>query len=1084
MEAGRDVLAQRRRRLTESQLAILQMRLRGSRDVGGEQDATPGRWPQGTAARLSSQQERFWFLAQMDPRADAPICARFRGPLDLQVFERSLTALVERHEVLRTRFSVGSDGVPRQYVDPAYQVSVRFEEVGTASEPESELHARIALCVQNDFDFSNSHLPFTLFRLGADDHVLFVPMQHANIDGSSVEILLHELSALYRAELEGTGASLSPLAATYAGYAEWQQARAETSQIRRQLDYWVRQLSDVPLSLDLPVDRPRLPGRRPVGADVALDLPASLRRGITARCSEEHVTSFMLLLAAFQVVVLRYTGARRFVVGCPVAGRTVPETESLVGCFINTLPMRADLVDDDERFSDLLGRVRRTALDAYDHQDVPIEKVIETLRPSRDSVLPPMSHLWFDMRSFHQPVSMPQIHGELVTVVPPPRFDLAVVIRESESQLSIAVEYPEDLFDAQTVQGMLDTYRAVLEAAVRDPQCPLRDLLAPSGGTRQEHGQARHNLSAPLPGHSFFARFLTAAHEQPQAPAVCAGDQTLTYRYLERRSVAVAARLLASGASAGATVGLLTQRGPDMLVALLGILGAGCAYLPLGDGTSPERSAELAAAAGLRHVLTTSADLTADLVLPEGAVVVTLPEEHAPSTRQTLAPAPMDAPAYVLFTSGTQGMPKAVVVDQAALASYLDAALATWPMGLGDRQLALAALDFDASVHELLIPLACGACVVLAEEHVRGDGPALARALTEGRITHLVATPTTLRLLADTSVQGLDTCLLSVGETLPVALAAALFKQFREVWNCYGTTETTVLSTAAQVRTPVGTRVPVGRPLPNSTVFVLDERGTAVPPGVVGEVWIGGSGVARGYLGDPKATTARFVPEPQAPGTRRYRTGDLGRVRADGQLEILGRTDNQLKINGIRIEAAEVERSLLQLPGVTAAAVQGRAEVAVPGGLQLVGYLVPRPGVQLDPTALLAELRRRLPRHLCPHTLLVLDALPVNRTGAKVDLAALPAPHPTLRPASSRDGAVLATTTEEIVLTAFRQVLGTSDLGVSDDFFLNGGRSLLAAAAVHQLNGHGLQATVRDLFDTPTARTLAARLQDSPERKL
>jgi amino acid adenylation domain-containing protein len=1040
---------------------------------------------------LSFAQERLWFLDRLEPGRAAYNIAQAveaRGPLDPAALAAALSGVAARHEALRTVFAETTTG-PVQVVRPTPSVPLPVADLSglPAALAEAEARRLEAEAAERPFDLAAGPLLRAgLILRGPGDHRLLLVLHHIVADGWSMGILVREAGALYGAARDGRPSPLPALPVQYADVALWQRRRLAGEAAAADLAWWRDRLAGAPPALDLPTDRPRpaVPSLR--GEVATADLPDGLAAAVSALARREGATPFMVLLAAFQALLARWTGQDDLTVGSPIAGRRHAEVEGLIGPFLNLLVLRADQ-GDDPAFRDALGRVRRTALGAYAHQDLPFERLVEELRPERDLGRSPLFQVLFALQNAPAaPVELPGLSlfsREVATGTA--KFDWTLVVGESEGGTTASLEFATDLFDRTTAERVLRHFRTLLKGAVADPGRRLSRLPLLDEAERGQILSEWNDTAAPLPEVCLHELFKAWTDRSPDAVALEHGGERLTYAGLAARVSRLARRLRASGVGPEVRVALLFERSADMVAALLGVLAAGGAYVPLDPGHPVARLRLILEDSGAA-VLLAGDGLPPDLV---GALTEGLPELEVLSlaaggreegscgfARPLAVP---DNLAYVLYTSGSTGRPKGVGVPHRAMVNFLTSMARQPGLGSADRLLAVTTLSFDIAGLELLLPLATGATVVIAGREEASDGALLAAALERSAATVLQATPSTWRMLFDagwTGRPGLTA--LCGGEVLPADLADRLTAATARVVNLYGPTETTVWSTLAEVR-PGASAPAIGRPIANTRVHVVDRRLEPVPPGASGELWIGGPGVARGYLGRPDLTAERFVPDPFAaePGARAYRTGDLARFRPDGELEFLGRIDHQVKVRGFRIELAEVEAALAALPGVRAAAAAVRE--AAPGDRRLVGYLVAEADA-CEPAVLRRRLSEVLPAFMVPSAFVRLEALPLTPNG-KVDRRALPAPG-----GSPRRGEHVPprTPVEEAVALLFKEVLDAGPVGATDDFFDLGGHSLLVARLAARLReSFAIDLSLRSLFLAPTVEGIARELLADPVRR-
>ncbi|MGC4894865.1 amino acid adenylation domain-containing protein [Micromonospora sp. DT31] len=1043
----------------------LDRRLRQGSVVPHRRPPAPSSRPQ--RIPLSFGQRRFWFLEQLhgpDGAAALPLAIRL-PEVDGAALTDALADLVTRHEILRTVYAV-TDGVPHQRIlDPEQAVPhVSMVDVGDAPPAAvlTELTAR-------PFDLAQAPpLHAYLVVGGTGGPLLLLVVHHIAADGWSMDVLSRDLRHAYAARLGGAAPDWRPLPVQYADYALWQTGRAQAD--AGQLDHWRAALADLPDELALPVDRPRPALPTGAGGTVSVTLDARLHERLLTVARGTGTTLFMVLQAGLAALLNRLGAGTDIPLGTPVAGRDDDVLDDLVGCFINFLVLRTD-TSGDPSLRALLERVRAVDLAAYGHADVPFERLVEELNPPRVATRHPLFQVVVSLLD-RVVTGTGDGAGDIPVDPANAQFDLFLecVQRRGEDGRPEGVDchlgYSADLFDRSSARRLLDRLHRLLAAATDDPDRPIGDLelLDPDEyADLDRHNRTRTPVAAGRISDWFSARATVAPH----APALLVGGRTVTYGELDARTNQLAHLLRARGVGPESVVAVGLPRGVDLVVALLAVLKSGAAYLPLDPDHPADRIRYVLDDAAAVLLLTdspTAARLPADggaarLLLddPGAAADVDRAPRHAPEPLGT----PLDA-AYVVYTSASTGPAKGVVVTHAALANLVAVMGREFGLTATDRLLASTTVAFDMAVPELYAPLACGAAVVLATDQ---DPFRLARLADESGATLLQATPSLWQSLLTAAPETVRRLRRYVGaEALTPGLAADLLRVGGPVTNLYGPTETTVWSTAAQLADPtVGATAtpPIGRPVANTRVFVLDARLRQVPAGVAGELYIAGDGLARGYLNRPGLTAQRFVACPFGPpGARMYRTGDLVRWGRGGQLEFLSRTDNQIKLRGYRIEPAEVEAALAAVAGVT------RAVVVVRDGL-LTAYVA---GSGLTDAEVRTAAAARLPRHMVPATVVVLDALPLTTNG-KVDRRALPAPVFATTATAPR------TPQERTLCDMFARVLGRAEVGVEDDFFALGGHSLLATRLLGLArSAFAADLTIRDLFQHPTPAALAARL--------
>ena len=1070
-------------------------RLDGSR--AGTRPALVARQP-GAELPLSFAQQRLWFLAQLAPGGIAynvPLVLRVEGALEAGVLARCLDDLIARHEVLRTSFA-GRDGQPVQQIAAAGRCELVVEDLdGVACALRwAAVEARARQEATGPFDLETGPLVRArLLRLAARDHVVLVVMHHIVCDGWSMEVLLHELEALYAAHLTGVEPALPALAVQYADFARWQRQWLVGGERDAQLRYWTQQLAGAPAVLELPLDRPRPRTQSFHGAYLTVPIGGDVARGLRALGRAEGVTLFMTLLAAYDVLLWRYTGQRDVVVGSPIAGRMVSEVEPLIGFFVNTLVLRVRLAPQ-RSFRALLGRVREVCLGGYAHQDLPFEQLVDALNPVRNLSHPPVFQVAFTLQNL--PPAGRELSGARVTAMDIDlgiaKFDLTLTVRETAGELLCAWEYNTDLFDAASVVRMAGHYLRLVEAAVAEPDLPVARLPFIDAAERHQLVVA-WNPAPALVGELFpHERFERQAQATPEAPAVIDGATELTYGELDRRANRLAWHLAELGAGPDVVVALCLDRSADMLIALLAVLKAGAAYLPLDPGHPAARvqftlddSAAAIAIVHARHepLVAGPPGGRARIVCLDRDRIASGPgDEVAPARRAT-----GEHLGYVIYTSGSTGTPKGAELRLTSLANVVGDMVTRLGLGPADRWVAATTLAFDIATLEMLAPLVSGGTLVIATREQATRGSELRALIETSGGTIFQGTPSTYRLLLEA---GLGRQPLQVrrwvcgGERVLADLVDRMAACGGQLINGYGPTETTIYSTVGELDPSA---ITIGRPVANTRIYILSDDLALQPIGVAGEIWIGGEGLGRGYRHRPALTAERFVPDPfgARPGARMYRTGDLGRWRADGRIECLGRTDDQVKVRGHRIELGEIESALANHPGVAACAAAVREDA--PGDMRLIAYLVPRDGVAAPGAPelrdLRAWLRTSLPEYMMPSRFVTLAALPYTPSG-KVDRNALPAPD------AERDQATFVAPRaglEAELAAIWAEVLRLGEggrvgqVGVTDNFFDLGGNSLLLQTVHTRIETRlGRQVPLVELFEFSTIAALAAHLAPGP----
>ncbi len=1033
----------------------------GARSGAREVAAPPiARATEAGPAPLSFAQQALWFLDRLAPGRstfNVSSAVRIAGPLDLAALARGFGEIVRRHESLRTTF-VARDGRPVQVVSDDGAFLLETEDLRGLAAPDREPEARRLAVEESRRPFDLGRGPLVrakVLRLGDAENVVLLSMHHIVTDGWSFGVAAGELAAIYDAFRQGRPSPLPELPIQGSDFARWQRSWLQGPVLDRLLAYWTGRLSGL-VALELPTDRPRPAIRHERGATRFFELGEDLSRSLLDLGRREGTTPFMTLLAGFQALLHRYSGQDDIAVGSPIANRNRAETEGLIGYFVNMLVLRGDL-SGDPSFRDLLVRTREAALGAFEHQDLPFDRLVEALHPGRDLSRTPLFQVMFVLQNNR----LPDVGRRDLAVAPfavgegtgTAKFDLTLAFVEADRGLSGSLEYDTGLFDPATIERMIDRFRALLAAVAADPARRLSDLPLATEAEQDLVLREWNRTGVALPGEACVHHLFEAqAARTPDAVALVDEGQSVTYRDLDARADRLARRIAARGAGPGASVGLFVERSIAMAVGILATLKAGAAYVPIDPAYPAERVALLLEDSAVRLVLTQAS--LAGRLAGQGAVEAIGIDADGGEAGPDVAPAPArpaDA-AYVIFTSGSTGRPRGVVVPHRGVVNHALAATRLFGLTPADRVLQFSSISFDIAVEELFPAWNAGATVVLRGDDAQLD-PAAFTAMVDREAITVLDLPTaywhawTAWLSATSAALPGSLRLVVVGGERALATSHAAWCSIagsgRVRWlNTYGPTETTVIATSYEpAGGPTTDDLPIGRPIANARAYVLDARLRAVPPGIPGELFVGGEGVARGYQGRPGLTAGRFLPDPfaTAPGARMFRTGDLARWRVDGQLEFLGRVDEQVKVRGFRVEPGEVEAALLAIDGVGRAAV-----VAVPherDGARLIAYVVPaRAGIEA--AGLRRGLRAKLPGHMVPSAFLLLAELPLTISG-KLDRRALPA----VAEAESGRGSTHLAPRDDLetrLAALWEDLLGVRPVGVRDNFFDLGGHSLLA----------------------------------------
>ena len=1028
---------------------------------------------------LSYSQERMLFMHLLDRSSSAYNIAgglQLDGHLDLDAVEGAIDDLIRRHEILRANYQLTAEG-PVQVLRTDPGVEVLRVDLLEAPDPATASDIAASELATAPFDLERDPLVrVSLHRLAPQRHRIVLCVHHIVADGWSLDVALQDFIHFYLARTGSVAQPLAPLPSQYVDFAAWQRAFLDSDQIREQMTYWGDRLAGAPSYLELPADRPRPERQGYEGDIVRVELTSKLVDRITEFGREQGATLFMVMLAALDVVLARHTGQFDICVGTPIANRNWRASEGLVGTFVNTLVMRTDC-GGDPTFIELIARVREVCLGAYDNQDVPFERLVETLQPDRDLSHSPLFQVFFDFQN----VRFPEVGPGNLRFRPVPvqrkasQFDLSLGFLDFGEGMLGAIEYRTDIFDRATIVRIAEHFMRVLEGAMKDPASRISQLPMLSTAERDDALVVPNATQADNDRFRFVHEVLESV--DPNAIALAFGDETVTYGMLERRKNHLAHHLRRLQVEPGVRVGVLLERGPTLLVALLATLQAGGAYIPLDPAYPPGRIATMLED-GRPEVVITDSKLASRV--PMGVPTMVLVDADAdriaayPDTPPRVELDDEDL-AYVNFTSGSTGRPKGVMIPHRALTNFLHAMAEEPACGPGERLLSVTTVSFDIAGLELYLPLVAGATVDIVPREVTVDAMRLREHIERTRPTLMQATPATWRMLVEAGWKGHgELRVLCGGEALPRDLANALLERADEVWNLYGPTETTVWSAAHRVE-PGDGPVSIGHAIRNTQLYVLGPHGEPVPTGTAGELYIGGTGVALGYIGQPTATVERFVPDTFAADedALMYRTGDALKRSADGTLEFLGRLDRQVKLRGFRIELPEIEAHLRRHPAVADAAVQ-LVERGV-GDARLIGYVVPRAATPQEED-IQRHCRESLPEYMIPSALVTLPEFPRTANG-KLDRKALPDPHQQ-GPTAELQRMGPRTALEGTLVQLWREVLGLSDVGVTQDFFKLGGHSLLAVRLfVRIAEETGATIPIGVLFEAPTIRELAQQIE-------
>jgi amino acid adenylation domain-containing protein len=1039
---------------------------------------------------LSFAQQRLWFLQQMDPESTAYnllSAIRLEGYLDADLLERSLHRIILHHEDLRTSF-VQYDGSP--YTQIADGTDWKMDTLVLDRNTNESLAQAVSRFAQErtnkPFDLEQGPLLRAyLLRSGARESVLLLSMHHIISDGWSMGVLVRDLAENYRAFRAGESPRTTDLAIQYLDYSVWQREWLATGVLERQMQYWRRYLEGAPPVVLFPPDRPRSSAERARGRRSKLVLPADMVERLQAFGRAHDATLFMTMLSAFMLLLSRYSGLEDVVVGSASANRSRAEVSELIGFFVNNLVLRAK-VEGNITFLELLRQVRESTLGAYENQDVPFDHLVRELQTDRNPEYTPLFQTMFILQNFPlEEVQLPELTGSPLEIdAPAARFDLTVEIYPYRKELWVFFDYRIDLYDDVTIAELQRSFEHVLNFVTANPGASLVSVPLSPESAREALLNFGNPSPVTLPGGSLLLdAFKRVVNKTPTKIAVRAGMQSLTYAELDHCADELCGRLQRAGASPDSLIPVCLNRSIELLVALLAVLKSGAAYVPLDPASPKHRNATILDDIQ-PCVLITENSLLPLLERYQSQCLVldsdVLEGREAPAGKTTASPVETPAPdslAYVIFTSGSTGKPKGVEISHGALANFLDSMCREPGFTSQDRILAVTTVCFDIAGLELFLPIYVGGEAVIAL--APSDLPTLLDDLERVRPTVMQATPALWQMLIGGGWEGdAGMTALCGGEALPPTLAAALLTRVKNLWNMYGPTETTVWSSVFRVNCATGTRIPIGGPIQNTRFYVLDSRKEPVPFGVVGELYISGDGLARGYFQRPELTAERFSIAPFGKRERLYRTGDVVRRRRDDTIEFLGRGDFQVKLRGFRIELGETEHVLRQQPEIDECVVQLREDGEQK---ELTAYVVFRPGQAISTAQLRNRLRERIPDYMIPGSTVVLDSLPRLPSG-KLDRNKLPAPDRTKGPADGlpRESPRHASsnTTEAAIARIFQELLHTNRVGIDESFFDLGAHSLLLVKA-HDRVRRELDPNLRlvRFFEYPSIAALAAHIE-------
>ncbi|CUS39183.1 non-ribosomal peptide synthetase [Candidatus Nitrospira nitrificans] len=1042
----------------------------------------------------SFAQQRLWFLAQLEPDSpfyNLPAGFRLKGRLDVDLLTAGLNQVIARHEALRTVFQE-TDGQPTQVALSSVMVEIPVVDLRDIPEEErpATLTRQSEAEAQRIFDLTRGPLVRArVWRVGEEEYVLLMTLHHIISDGWAMDVLIRELVTYYQAGVSGRPAELPPLSIQYADYAVWQREWMQGAALEAQLAYWKDRLGDAPPALELPTDRPRPAVQTYRGACCEFTVPGELLKQITGFSRRHSLTTYMTLLTAFTALLHHYSGRTSIVVGSPVANRLRIEVEELIGLFVNTLVLRTD-IPDNPRWIDLLDRVRAEVLGAQTHQDLPFEHLVDALQPERNLSHSPLFQVMFTLQTpAEQSMETPGLRVDNMEIDPGTAlFDLSLDMVVEPDRLSGSFEYNRDLFDERTVKRYADGFLKILASMIAEPEGRVHDVPPVTEHERRLQLIDWNNVPGPDLTADYVTRFAAQVRRTPDSTAVICRERSWTYQELHRWANITADALTSAGVGPDSVVAVLGDRSPELLAMILGVLEAGGAYLPLDPRHPRPRMAQIVELSRPLVLLVTrewesrAADLLNDLPVDRHPRILTI-EQVTEQDLEPTGPRPIRPPgrlAYLIYTSGSTGAHKGVMVEQDGMLNNILYKLESLRMAADDVVAQTASQCFDISVWQFLAALLCGARVHIVPDDVAHDPTALLSCLDEAGITIVEPVPAVLQgiLAVDGNVPALAKVrwVLPTGEALSSALCRRWFARYPAIplMNVYGPAECSddvATHTISAAPDDPDRPVPIGRPVPGLRLYILNRHLSPVPMGTVGELCVGGVGVGRGYLRDPKRTAEAFVPDPFGPdaGARLYHTGDLARYRPDGTIEFVGRVDHQVKIRGYRIEPGEIEARLLEQRGVLEAVVVAREDQ--PGQRRLVAYVTPDAPEAVDTQDVRRRLQNTLPDYMIPSSFVVLNTLPRSSNG-KIDRNALPVPD--LAGQAERSYRPPVTPAEAALAKIWEEVLGLPRVGTQDNFFEVGGDSIVSLQVIARAKQVGLLLSPRQLFQHQTVAELAA----------
>ena len=1033
-----------------------------------------------STVKISYPQQGRLFLELLNPGTavnNLSVFLQIKGKLDIVALDKSANQILARHEILRTRFSFGL-GIPTADISNDLKITISIINLKKFDNKDQETEVRRLAEKEVLQPFNLSQAPLIrlkLYELDNDKSLLLVIAHHTVADGWSLGVFLNELIIFYRANTTGRSVQASELSIQYYDYAYWQTEDKQQGVQQSSMSYWKKQLGGELPSLELPTDQVRGTRQTFTGGTYRFIIPKDQTQALEELSQQEDATLFMTLLTAFYLLLHRYSGQDDILIGIPIANRNHPGLENLIGVFINTLVIRISLYGDPS-FRELLRQVRKTSLEAYAHQDFPYEKLVEELKPIRDLHRSPLFQVVFNLQNSPMPkLEIQDLETAFLEIDRGvSQFDLTLMISRKEGQCQAIVEYNTDLFKPATITSMFRFFQLFLEYALTQPDSPISKLPLITGEELRHIVFELNHTMVNFPREKCIHQLIEKQAEQTPDHVAIIHDQTeITYSELDRRANALAKHLGELGVEQDVRVGILMKKSLRSVEALLAVLKSGGAYVPIHISSPPERIQFILKDANVKVLLTNMDPGPLDEFT---GVVVNLNDKNLLTESNPLHSRNLvnsDSLAYVIYTSGSTGEPKGVMVNHSSLVNFLCSMRNSPGMNEDTVMLALASISFDPSTLELFLPLMVGAKVVVASEEMTTNPLLLAETINRHHVNMLQATPATWQLLLDTGWAGkAGLKALCGGDVLTRKMADQLLERVGSLWNVYGPTETTVWSTYCQIQKG-DNPVTIGHPIGNAQIYLLDRYLQIVPVGVIGELHIAGEGLARGYLNNPKLTEEKFIPNifSSKPGARLYKTGDLGRYLPDYEIEILGRMDDQVKVQGHRMELGEITSVLLQHPSVSDGIVITRTEIS--GNKRLVAYFVPKNDTFSDPTTLREFLGKKLPDYMIPSFFVSMDSLPLTVNG-KIDRKSLPVPGDL----SQLSGYVAPRNEEEeVMVKIWQNVLYAEQVGIHDNFFDLGGASIQSIQIVAKANMNGYKISVENVFEYQTIAELAAYIK-------